>query len=159
MTFLQLSLTISPRSPMQWKIFQKDTTCPISEACPSKITSSASANTSMESNRSETKDGSSAGDRTKQEDRLEDERTGDGEWSVMSRREQQSIKGSRKTNVSSEARGIGNTMDVYVGRCVPSVTCDTLNRYISEEANINVVSCVCLSGDGSNIKSFKVTVS
>ena len=56
-------------------------------------------------------------------------------------------------------RGIGNTMDVYVGRCVKSVTSDVIIKYIENETNINVIGCYCLSDENSKIKAFKVTVS
>ena len=49
-------------------------------------------------------------------------------------------------------------MDVYVGRCVKSVTEDALGKYNKDEASVDVVNCVCLSNDNSDIKSFKVTV-
>ena len=64
----------------------------LSEARPSKIRSSASANTFTESNRSETNDGSSAGDWTKKEDRLgtSGRVTASGLWSAVSRTKQQS---------------------------------------------------------------------
>ena len=56
-------------------------------------------------------------------------------------------------------RGIGNTMDVYVGRCVKSVTYDVIIKYIENETNINVIDCYCLSDENSKMKAFKVTVS
>ena len=49
-------------------------------------------------------------------------------------------------------RGVGNTMDVYIGRCVKSVTSDVIIKYIENETNINVIDCYCLSDENSKIK-------
>ena len=87
-------------------------------------------------------------------------RTDDRDWTVVDHRRKKNttIRGSKKNNDLSAVKGIGNTMDVYVGRCVKSVTEDALGKYIKDEASIDVVSCRCLSNDNSDIKSFKVTV-
>ena len=87
-------------------------------------------------------------------------RTDDGDWTVVDHRRKKNttIRGSKKNNDLSAVKGIGNTIDVYVGKCVKSVTEDALGKYIKDQAGIDVVNCICLSDDNSDIKSFKVTV-
>ena len=85
----------------------------------------------------------------------------DVEWQIVEKRKNNkkgsTIRGSRTTN--GAFKGVQETRDIYVGRCDVDVTSNVLSEYIKETLKINIIGCICLSGDDSPVKSFKVTVS
>ena len=90
-----------------------------------------------------------------------DERLPDGEWQIVNNRRKKatSVKGLKKVSEKSKIRGVENTMDVYIGRCTKSVTCDIISKYIEGETKIKVINyCSGVSRENSEIQSFNVTV-
>ena len=84
-----------------------------------------------------------------------------GQWKTIDRRRKKKevITGQKKMDSKNcTIKGIGKTLDVYIGRCDASVTSELITEYIESELKVGVVGCLCVSADQSSIKSFKVTV-
>ena len=89
-----------------------------------------------------------------------DERLPDGKWQIVNNRRKKatSVKGLKKVSEKSTIRGVENTMDVYIGRCTKSVTCDIISKYFEGETKIKVINCYDVSRENSEIQSINVTV-
>ena len=79
-------------------------------------------------------------------------------WTKIDRRPKTriTIRGNKK--MESTLKAANNTMDVYVGRCSIEVNCDLLKDYIEKEIGVPMVTCIELSKEPSQMKSFKVSV-
>lgn len=78
-------------------------------------------------------------------------------WQVVRRKKKREhITGLKKTD--GTFKGIGRTLDVFIGRCDLSVDSNIIKNYISNDIGISVLSCECISAESSRVKSFKVTV-
>jgi len=78
-------------------------------------------------------------------------------WTVVNRsRKSELIRVERP--VEGNLRGVGGTLDLYVGRCDASVNCQILKSYIETEIPIDVVNCKLISKEDIAVKSFKITV-
>ena len=79
------------------------------------------------------------------------------QWQVVwSRRKTEVITGMKK--VDGEFRGAKRVSSLYIGRCDKSVGLDDIQKYVSHELKIPIVSCSQLSGANSEVKSFNIVV-
>ena len=79
-------------------------------------------------------------------------------WQLVQRKNKRDvIKGNKKSG--NVFKGITRSVDLYIGRCDPSVSVEAIRQYILNESNIEVSNCICLASDEAVAKSFKVTVS
>lgn len=87
--------------------------------------------------------------------KYEDQDGNNEKWQTV-KKKRPAIKGSRKS--IGHLHGVQETRDLYVGRCDQSTTVEGLINYIKNEVEIDVITCVCISNDSANVKSFKVGV-
>ena len=82
----------------------------------------------------------------------------DESWTTVNRRRnaRNVIKGSKKFNGSLIAAC--EYRDIYIGRCHVSVTSEIIKEYAKNEIGIEALGCSCISRDGVNIKTFKLSV-
>jgi len=79
------------------------------------------------------------------------------DWKLVSRRKRDTtVRGEKKSEGSF--RGVGRSLDLYVGRCDKSFTRKILENYMKTDIGIEVLNCECISSDSLDTKSFKVSV-
>ena len=68
------------------------------------------------------------------------------------------VIGSKATSSDSTLRSAVRMGDLYLGNCDPSVSVESLVKYISDEIKIDNVKCESLQSRYENSKSFKLTL-
>ena len=66
--------------------------------------------------------------------------------------------GSKAPSSNSTLKSVVRTGDLYLGNCDPSVTVESLTKYICDEIRMNIEKCECLPSRYVNSKSFKLTL-
>ena len=77
---------------------------------------------------------------------------------VQSRRSRKNVVGSKKTASHEMLKSAIRYADLYVGNCDFGVTSEALEKYISDEMNINIKKCEALVTKNGYSTSFKVTL-
>ena len=73
------------------------------------------------------------------------------------------IVGSKKSaeskgNLGGNFKSARKVADLYIGNCDPEVNCEIISKYILDEMDIKIDSCVVLESKSSNSSSFKITL-
>ena len=75
------------------------------------------------------------------------------------RKPSSSIVGSKKASDSGIMRSAPKCLDIYIGNVNLGVDVDIVTKYIKDETNVNIKSCIALKTRNPNYTSFKISVS
>ena len=81
----------------------------------------------------------------------------DGFELVISKKKR-GIVGNKKSTTDTKLKSAERILDIYVGNCDISTTCDTLTEYILDESSMKLKNCIELKSSHGYSKSFKISV-